>query len=60
MLMGEPKDFGLPKDATELNIIRNGRLMPTFSAYEQDEHGKVDGRLRRIIYRWNGRFYTPR
>ncbi len=58
MLMGDPKDFGLPKDATELNIIRNGRLAPTFSAYEQDEHGKIDGRLRRVIYRWNGKFYV--
>ncbi|HMH42819.1 MAG TPA: hypothetical protein VK557_05010 [Pyrinomonadaceae bacterium] len=59
MLMGDPKDFDLPKDATELNIIRNGRLAPSFSAYTQDENGKVDGRLRRIIYRWNGRFYVP-
>jgi hypothetical protein len=59
MLMGEPKDFGLPNNATELNIIRNGRLMPSFSAYELDEHGKIDGRLRRVIYRWNGRFYSP-
>ena len=59
MLMGDPKDFGLPKNATELNIIQNGRLMPTFSAYEQDEHGKVDARPARIIYRWNGRFYAP-
>jgi hypothetical protein len=59
MLMGEPKDFGLARDAKELNIIRNGRLAPTFSAYMQDEKGKVDGRLRRIIYRWNGRFYVP-
>ena len=59
MLMGDPKDFGLPKDATELNIIRQGRLMPTFSAYEQSEHGKIDARLARIIYRWNGRFYVP-
>ena len=58
MLMGNPKDFGLPKDATELNIIRNGRLAPTFSAYEQDEHGKIDNRLRRIIYRWNRKFYA--
>jgi len=59
MLMGEPKDFGLPRDATELNIIRNGALAPAFSAYIQDDNGKVDSRLRRIIYRWNGRFYVP-
>jgi hypothetical protein len=58
MLMGDPKDFGLPKDATELNIIRNGRLAPSFSAYEQDEHGKIDDRLTRVIYRWNGKFYA--
>ncbi|HBB94825.1 MAG TPA: hypothetical protein DC054_05490 [Blastocatellia bacterium] len=59
MLMGEAKDSGLTRDAKELNIIRNGRLAPSFSAYMQDENGKVDGRLRRIIYRWNGRFYAP-
>jgi hypothetical protein len=59
MLMGEPKDFGLAKDAVELNIIRNGRLAPSFSAYEQDEHGQIDNRLRRMIYRWNGKFYAP-
>jgi len=58
MLMAELKDLGLPKDAGELNIIRNGRLASTFSAYEEDEHGKIDNRLRRIIYRWNGRFYV--
>ena len=58
MLMGDPKDFGLPKDAVELSIIRNGRLAPSFSAYEQDEHGKIDNRLRRIIYRWTGKFYA--
>ena len=58
MLMADLKDLGLPKDARELNIIRNGRLAPTFSAYEEDDHGKIDNRLKRIIYRWNGRFYV--
>jgi len=58
MLMGDPKDFGLPRDATELNIIRNGRLAQSFSAYEQDDHGKIDDRLNRIIYTWNGKFYS--
>jgi hypothetical protein len=58
MLMGDPKDLGLPRDATELNIIRNGRLAQSFSAYEQDDHGKIDDRLNRIIYRWNGKFYS--
>ncbi|HEU5237345.1 MAG TPA: hypothetical protein VFU37_09405, partial [Pyrinomonadaceae bacterium] len=62
MLMAEPKDIGLPASASELNIIVNGRLAPSFSAYEQDDHGRIkanDQRFRRIIYRWNGKFYTP-
>jgi hypothetical protein len=62
MLMGEPKDFGLPRDAGELNIIRKGRLASSFSAYEMNEHG-VDAygkRLNRVVYRWNGRFYVRR
>ncbi len=63
MLLGDPEEFGLPKDAGELNIIRKGRLAPSFSAYEQDEHGRVDAhgkRMNRIVYRWNGRFYVGR
>ncbi len=61
MIMGEPKDFGLPKDAVELNVIRQGRLASSFSAYEETENGRIDAngrKLRRIIYRWNGRVYV--
>jgi hypothetical protein len=62
MLMEEPKFFGLPKDATELNIIRNGRLAPSFSVYDVNDQGKIRGiqnrNLNRIVYRWNGRFYV--
>lgn len=64
MLMSEPEELGLPKTASELRIIVNGRLAKSFSAYEQspDERGiDANGRkLRRIIYRWNGRYYSPR
>ena len=64
MLMDDPKSLGLPKDATELNIIRKGRLAPSFSTYEVNDHGKIHGdqnrNLNRIIYRWNGRFYVAR
>jgi hypothetical protein len=64
MLMDDPKDLGLPKDAGELNIIRRGRLAPSFSAYEVSDHGRIHGdqnrNLNRIIYRWNGRFYVAR
>src|SRR5215510_3767344 len=61
MLMAEPKDIGLPASASELNIIVKGRLAPSFSAYEQDDHGRIqanDQSFRRIIYRWNGKFYA--
>ncbi len=40
---------------TELEVIKNHRLAPSFSAY-QDTGGP---RLKRIVYRWNGRFYAP-
>ena len=63
MLMNEPSDVGLPKDAEALKIISGNRLARSFSAYEEDERGKIDDngrRLRRIIYRWNGRFYARR
>jgi hypothetical protein len=61
MLLSEPGDLGLPKNATELNIISHNRLAPAFSAYAEDDRGKIDSngrRLRRVIYRWNGRFYS--
>src|SRR5580765_6232935 len=64
MLMSEPKDLGLPANAAELRVIEKERLRRGFSAYEEnDPRGTidVDGRkLRRIIYRWNGRFYVGR
>jgi len=60
MLMSEPADLGLPKNAGELKIISGNRLAPTFSVYKEDDRGKIDDngrKLRRIVYRWNGRFY---
>ena len=61
MLMADPKDLGLPKSAVELRIIVGKRLSPSFSAYEQSERGRIDAsgrKLRRVVYRWNGRFYS--
>lgn len=60
MLFDEPADFGLPKDAGELDVIRGNRLAQRFSAYEESERGRINDngrRLRRVVYRWNGRFY---
>ena len=61
MLMNEPADVGLPKSAEALKIFTGNRLAQTFSAYEESERGKIDDngrKLRRIVYRWNGRFYA--
>lgn len=61
MLMSDPGDLGLPKNASELRVISNHRLAQTFSAYDEDDSGKIDSngrKLRRIVYRWNGRFYV--
>lgn len=61
MLLGEPAEFGALKNASELNVIRGNRLAQTFSAYEESERGRINDngrRLRRVGYRWNGRFYA--
>lgn len=61
MLMNEPGDLGLPKNASELKVFSHNRLAPSFSAYEEDDSGKIESngrKLRRIVYRWNGRFYA--
>jgi len=62
MLMDDPKSLGLPGNASELNIIRKGRLAPSFSVFEVNDHGRIKGNqnrnLNRIIYRWNGKFYV--
>src|SRR5258707_9696846 len=63
MLLSDLKDLGLPPGAGELRIVRRHRLAPSFSAYEEDEHERINDngrKLRRIVYRWNGRFYARR
>ena len=60
LLMGEPGDFDLPKNAGELNLIRGHKLAPSFSIYAEDDEGKIEtpqGKMRRTILKWNGRFY---
>ena len=61
MLLAEPQELSLPADASELNIIRNGKLARRFSAYEEHERGAIEAngrKFRRLVYRWNGRFYS--
>jgi hypothetical protein len=63
MLMSEPAGLGLPKNAGELKVFDGHSLARAFSAYHEDDEGKIDSngrKLRRIIYRWNGRFYVRR
>ena len=60
LLMGEPEDFDLPKDARELKIIRRHKLAPAFSIYAEADEGKIEtpqGKMTRTILKWNGRFY---
>ncbi|HEY6047363.1 MAG TPA: hypothetical protein VIU65_12215 [Pyrinomonadaceae bacterium] len=50
------------KTPPELKINGRQTLNSTFSVYHDSERGTIDdsGRtLQRIVYRWNGRFYTP-
>ena len=49
-------------DAQQNTVIRRDRLAPAFSVYVDDYRGKIDDsgrKLRRVTYRWNGRFYSP-
>lgn len=46
--------------ASPLRIIRGPSFAPSFSIYEDDEHGKIDDngrKLARRILRWNGKMY---
>ncbi|HEX3280363.1 MAG TPA: hypothetical protein VHR36_03955 [Pyrinomonadaceae bacterium] len=60
MLFDEPARLGLPIDADVLELIKNKRLVKSFSTFAEDERGKIESngrKLRRTVYRWNGRFY---
>ena len=57
MILGEPTELGLPRNAQDMQLIRRHRLLPSFSTYTEVFVG--DGRkLKRTVYRWNGRFYA--
>jgi hypothetical protein len=60
-LSNEIRSAMLLSGANGLSVIRGHRLARDFSIYEDDERGRIDDggrRLRRIQYRWNGRFYA--
>ena len=57
LIVGEPSELGLPRNAQDMQLIRRNRLLPSFSTYAEVFAG--DGRrLKRTVYRWNGRFYS--
>lgn len=61
VILGEPSELGLPRDASDMQIIKEHRLLPTFSAYEEAYvDGGIGGKLKQTVYRWNGRFYARR
>ena len=60
MLLGEPQEYGLPRRAEALKIIKNGRLAASFDVFDDtgetfgsDDHQKFS----KQTYRWNGKFY---
>jgi hypothetical protein len=60
-LSNEIRSAMLLSGTNGLNVIRGHRLAPNFSVYEDDERGRINDsgrRLRRVQYRWNGRFYA--
>ena len=57
IILGEPTELGLPQDAKDMQLIRQHRLLPSFSTYTEVFAG--EGRkLKRTVHRWNGRFYS--
>ena len=59
-LSNEIRSAMLLSGSNGLNVIRDHRLAPSFSVYEDYERGRINDsgrRLRRVRYHWNGRFY---
>src|SRR5258706_11227381 len=57
MILGEPAELGLPRNAQDMQVISRHRLLPSFSTYQETFEGNVR-KLKRTVYRWNGRFYA--
>jgi len=58
MILGEPAELGLPRNAQDMQLIRQHRLLPSFSVYTDLFAGDGRNKLKRTVYRWNGRFYS--
>jgi hypothetical protein len=58
MIIGEPSDLGLPRGSEDMEVISHHQLRPSFAAYSED-FGEGDGhKLKRTVYRWNGKYYA--
>jgi len=57
IILGEPAELGLPRNAQDMLLIRRNRLLPSFSTYSEVFAGE-GRRLKRTVYRWNGKFYS--
>lgn len=57
IILGEPTELGLPRNAQDMQLIRRNRLLPSFSTYTEVFAGE-GRRLKRTVYSWNGRFYV--
>ena len=57
MLLADPKDAGLPANASNWVIVRPARAEPAHD--EMTWRSKRGRKFHRIVYRWNGSFYAP-
>jgi hypothetical protein len=58
IIIGEPSELGLPRGAEDMQIISRNRLRPSFNVYTEDFSGGDERKLKRTVYRWNGKYYV--
>jgi len=57
MILGEPAELGLPRNAQDMQLLGQHHLLTSFSTYQEIFEGNRR-KLKRSVYRWNGRFYV--
>ncbi|HEY0460229.1 MAG TPA: hypothetical protein VGC97_13910 [Pyrinomonadaceae bacterium] len=59
MILGEPQEYGLPRGAESLRVIKNHKLANSFYVFENtfEQDGDITQKFKRVLYKWNGKFY---
>jgi hypothetical protein len=58
MIIGDASEWGLPRGAREMEVIRQQRFLPSFTSYSYMYVDGIDHKLARRGYRWNGKYYV--